>query len=229
MRQSEWDIVRELPLFCTMQGGHFSELIAFAAVQAFPQHAKLIVEGTLPDFLYVVIDGSVEMFSTHDGHETTMDIMRPAMTFILAATIRNDVYLCSARTLTPAKILLIPAQSVREHFDRDSAFASAVANELAGQYRSVVRALKNEKLRNGAKRLANWILRTDALQGNQRRIELTFEKRTLASSLGMTPENLSRNLARLAKYGVRSSGRDIVIEDSFALERFAKPNALIDG
>ena len=45
----------------------------------------------------------------------------------------------------------------------------------------------------------------------------------------MTPENLSRNLALLAKYGVKSSGRDILIEDATALEGFAKPNALIDG
>jgi CRP/FNR family transcriptional activator FtrB len=56
-----------------------------------------------------------------------------------------------------------------------------------------------------------------------------FDKRTLASRLGMTPENLSRNLALLAKYGVTSSGREIVIDDSSALQRFAKPNALIDG
>jgi len=28
---------------------------------------------------------------------------------------------------------------------------------------------------------------------------------------------------------VKNSGRDIVIEDSSALKRFAKPNALIDG
>lgn len=70
---------------------------------------------------------------------------------------------------------------------------------------------------------------TDALQGNHRSIKLAFDKRTLASRLGMTPENLSRNLALLAKYGVRSTGRDIKIEDSLALERFAKPNALIDG
>jgi CRP/FNR family transcriptional activator FtrB len=67
------------------------------------------------------------------------------------------------------------------------------------------------------------------VQGGQRRIELAFDKRTLASSLGMTPENLSRNLALLAKYGVKSAGRDIVIEDPVALEKFAKPNALIDG
>jgi CRP/FNR family transcriptional activator FtrB len=124
---------------------------------------------------------------------------------------------------------MIPAQTVRDVFDRDHAFARAIVNELAERYRSVVRSLKNEKLRTSAERLANWILSADAQQGHQRNIELAFEKRTLASSLGMTPENLSRNLALLAKYGVRSSGRDIIIEDSTALERFAKPNSLIDG
>ena len=45
----------------------------------------------------------------------------------------------------------------------------------------------------------------------------------------MSPENLSRNLALLADHGIRSSARDIVIEDPSALERFAKPNPLIDG
>ena len=47
---------------------------------------------------------------------------------------------------------------------------------------------------------------------------MAFDKRTLASRLGMTPENLSRNFALLTKYGVKSSGREIVIEDSSALE-----------
>jgi CRP/FNR family transcriptional activator FtrB len=57
---------------------------------------------------------------------------------------------------------------------------------------------------------------------------LIFDKRTVASHLGMTPERLSRNLALLARHGVRSSGRDIEIEHALALERFAKPNPLID-
>jgi len=229
VRQSDWDIVHALPMFCNTSEANFKTLTMAAVVQRFPQHVALITEGSLPDFLHIVVEGSVEMFCTHDGHETTIDIMRPVTAFILAAAIRDDVYLSSARTLTPALILSIPAQSVRNLFECDSAFARAVVNELAERYCSVVRSLKNEKLRTSAKRLANWILRADALQGNQRIVELAFEKRTLASSLGMTPENLSRSLARLTRYGVRSSGRDIVIEDSFALERFAKPNTLIDG
>ena len=96
------------------------------------------------------------------------------------------------------------------------------------RYRGLVRALKDEKLRTGAQRLANWILRASA-QDHRRNIEMEFDKRTLASLLGMTPENLSRNFALLTNHGVKGSGRKIVVEDESALKQFAKPNALIDG
>ncbi len=228
MRQSDWKKIRALPLFSGMSEAHFDGLVHAAFLQRFPQHVTLIHEGDLPDFLHIVVDGSVELFGAHAGHETTIDIIRPVTTFILAAVIRDDVYLKSARTLTPAQILMIPAQTVRDVFGRDAAFARAIVNELAERYRSVVRSLKNEKLRNSAERLANWILRAAVLQGNRHSVALTFDKRTLASRLGMTPENLSRNLALLSKYGVQSSGRDIVIGDPAALRHFAKPNALID-
>jgi CRP/FNR family transcriptional regulator, transcriptional activator FtrB len=229
MRQSDWKLIRALPLFCDMSEANFAELVGAAFLQRFPLHTTLINEGDLPDFLHIVVDGAVEMFCTHNGHETTIEIMRPVTTFILAAVIRDAVYLKSARTIAPAQILMIPAQTVRDVFDRDAAFARAIVSELAERYREVVRSLKNEKLRTSAERLANWILKADAQQGHQRCVELTFDKRTLASRLGMTPENLSRNLALLTKYGVKSYGRDILIEDRPTLERFAKPNALIDG
>ena len=229
MRQPDWNVIRSLPLFFSMNEDNFHALTATAAVQHFPQRAELITEGNIPDFLFIALQGSVEMFCTHDGHEATIDIVRPMTTFVLAAVIRDDVYLSSARTLSATQVISIPAQSAREAFVRDFAFARAIADELVERYCDAVRSLKNEKLRTTAKRLANWILRADAMQGNRRVIELAFGKRTLAASLGMTPENLSRSLARLTRHGVRVDGRDIVIEDFVALERFAKPNALIDG
>ncbi|MFZ2091747.1 MAG: helix-turn-helix domain-containing protein [Pseudolabrys sp.] len=228
MRDNDRKLIRALPLFREMSEENFDELLRAAFLQRFPPHVMLLREGDLPDFLHIVVEGSVELFGAHDHHETTIDIIRPVTTFILAAVIRDAVYLKSARSLSPAQILMIPAQTVRDVFGRDAAFARAIVNELAERYRSVVRALKNEKLRSSAERLANWILQTGSEQGNRRSIELTFDKRTLASRLGMTPENLSRNLSMLSKHGVRSSGRDIVIENPLALERFAKPNALID-
>jgi len=229
MRPQEWSAIRRLPLFREVGKDNFAALMNAAFLQRFPSRVGLIAEGDLPDFLHIVVDGAVELFARHNGEETTLDIVRPVTTFILAAVIRDEVYLKSARTLAPSQILMVPAQTVRDVFSRDAAFARAVVDELAERYRGVVRALKNEKLRTGTERLANWILHEDTRQGETHKIALTIDKRTLASRLGMTPENLSRNLGQLVAHGVRTSGRDIVIEDLAALKEFAKPNAFIDG
>ncbi len=229
MRPDEWSTIRALPLFREMSEENFGALMNATFLQKFPARVNLITEGDLPDFLHIVVEGSVELLANHDGHETTLDIIGPVTTFILAAVIRDEPYLKSARTLSPAQILMVPAPTVRDVFDRDAAFARAIVNELAQRYRGIVKALKNEKLRTSAQRLANWILSMDARQGRRRQVDLKFDKRIIASNLGMSPENLSRNLALLADHGIRSSARDIVIEDPSALKRFAKPNPLIDG
>ena len=229
MRPSDLEIVRELPLFRDMAAEHFDALVTAAFLQKFPQHVTLIHEGESPDFLHVIVEGSVELFAESGGRETTIEIIRPVATFILAAVIRDEVYLKSARTLTPAQILMIPAEAVRDVFSRDAAFARAIVTELALRYRDVVRALKDHKLRTSAERLANWILETDRAQGGSGRVVLPHDKRTLASRLGMTPENLSRSLANLAAHGVTGSGREIVITDRDALLEWAKPDPLIDG
>jgi len=229
MRHIEIDLVRRLPLCREMTDANFDSLMTAALLQKFPPHAVLIREGELPDFLHIIVDGSVELFAEWDGREVTLDILRPVSTFILAAVIRDEVYLKSARTLVPSQILMIPAETVRDIFSRDGAFARAIVNELAVRYRSVVRSLKDHKLRTSAERLANWILEIDRQQGGSGRVVLPHDKRTLASRLGMTPENLSRNLATLSEHGVIGGGKEIVVTDREALRRWAKPDPLIDG
>ncbi len=229
VRRSDRDLVRALPLFRDVAEVHFDGLMNAAFLQRFPPHVTLISEGDSPDFLHVVVDGTVELFGRSAERETTLDIIHPVATFILAAVIRDEVYLKSARTLTPARILMLPAASVRDVFDQDPHFARAIVAELALRYRSLVRALKDQKLRNSAERLANWILESDRQQGGRGHVTLGLDKRTLAARLGMTPENLSRNLTSLAEHGISSTGREIVITDYEALRQWARPNPLIDG
>jgi CRP/FNR family transcriptional activator FtrB len=117
---------------------------------------------------------------------------------------------------------------VRDVFGRDSTFARAVVGELAQRYRTVVRTLKSQKLRTGAERLANWILQTDARNGATGHVTMPFEKRLLASLLGMTPENLSRSFAALGADVVASDSRSIVIKDRERLLQIAQPTPLIE-
>ena len=225
---SDFSEVRKLHLFAGMSDTHFSSLMRGSYVQNFPPLVDLIEEGDPSDFFHVVLSGSVELFSRWNGRETSMATVRPVSTFILAATIRDAPYLMSARTLEKSRIALIPSQDVRATFGLDAEFARAMVAELAQCYRSVVKNSKDLKLRNSLERLANYLLRQQKHAGMAEEFELRLEKRRLASSLGMTPENLSRAFKNLQSYGVRVDGTRITISDRADLERFAKPNPLID-
>ena len=57
---------------------------------------------------------------------------------------------------------------------------------------------------------------------------MPYDKRTLASLLGMTPENLSRAFGTLKPYGVVVDGARVTLTDLDGLSGLAKPNPLID-
>jgi len=222
------ELVRSLKLFCSMDDQHFAELMQASYLQTFPAHLDLIFEAEPADFLYVVLEGEVELYGTSNGRTVTLGTVLPVETFILAAVLRDSVYLMSARTCERSRLLLISSQNVRDAFGKDHAFASAVIDELAGRYRSVVRELKNMKLRTGLERLANVLLTFNERQGGGGNITLPYDKKFLASSLGLTPEYLSRAFSTLKEYGVEVNGPEIKLKDLKALLNLAKPNPLIE-
>ncbi len=221
--------LKRLNIFQDVKESTFSRAIAPSFLQSFPAGTVLLRENTSADFLYIVLEGLVEMSAASDDSDTVTEILGPVNLFILAAVLNDNVCLQSARTLTPARILMIPAPLIRELLGEDQSFMRAVVFELARAYRRTVKELKKQKLRSGAKRLANWILREYARQGQNVAMKLPFEKRVLASYLGMTPENLSRGFATLAQYGVQASGGNIFLSDLVALTGYANPSPLIDG
>lgn len=228
MADIQYPEIRSLGLFSQMAPENFQALMRGAYVQNFPPQIDLIVEGEPSDFLHVVLSGSVDLFSSWNGRDTSLATVRPISTFILAATIKNAPYLMSARTLEKSRIVLIPSQDVRAIFDVDGNFARAIVTELAERYRSVIKAQKDLKLRTSLERLANYLLRQQKRAGGAASFDLEYEKRRLASVLGMTPENLSRAFKGLQPYGIEVDGTRIMILNQAEIERFAKPNPLID-
>ena len=228
MRPDDQDDIRRLALFSDMAAENFEELMQAAFLQRFPAQVRLIEEGDPADFLHVVVEGCVELFAAANGRETTMDLVCPVTTFILAAVMKDAVYLMSARTTDKSRILMIPSANIRAVFERDAAFARAMVVELASCYRKVVKGLKNQKLRSAVERLANYLLAAERDQGGGGTITLATDKRTLAAFLGMTPENLSRAFNTLRPYGVEVDGRDIRLERGPALANLARPTPLID-
>ncbi|WP_289042325.1 helix-turn-helix domain-containing protein [uncultured Aliiroseovarius sp.] len=228
MRDSDIMEIRQLSLFDGISDTYFDKLTHGAYVQSFPPQVELINEGDFCDFLHIIVEGRVELFAHWNERESTMAILRPVSTFILAATIRDAPCLMSARTLEKTRIVLLPSSNVRAVFSEDTAFARAVVEDLAKSYRSVIRSSKDLKLRSAIERLANYLLRQRKRAGDAVEFTLPIEKRRLASNLGMTAENLSRAFKTLQPYGVETDGATVTIRDPADLIKLAKPTPLID-
>lgn len=228
MRIADLDLVRTQPLFAGVGEDNLENLLKAAFLQRFPAHVELIRENEPADFLHVIIEGQVEIFARYRQRETTVSVIGTGASFILAAVILDRPYLKSARVLSPARILMIPAESVRTAFVQDANFARSVSHELAYSYRGVVKELKNQKLRSAIERLAAWLIRYNAETGGTNRFELPFDKKILASRLGMVPEVLSRTFVNLRQFGVKVDGPRISISDLPGLAKLAAPDDLID-
>lgn len=228
MRLDDQRDMRDLPLFATTRPENLERLLQGSFLQRFPAHVELVREGEPADFLHVVVDGQVEIFSRHGNRETTIAVLTRNDSFILAAVLTDRPYLKSARALTPARVLMIPAELVRSAIEADPGLAHALMIELARSYRNVVKELKNQKLRSSLERLAAWLIRTDAEFGATGKFELPYEKKVLAARIGVAPEVLSRCFRSLLAYKVHVAGRLITIGDRSALTKLAGPNHLID-
>jgi len=227
MRDSEKQIVRALPLFSGMLEANFEAMLTGSFLQRFPASVVLFSEADLTDFLHILVDGQVELFASANNREGTMTLIKPVATFVLASALVDGAYQMSARTLASSQILMIPAENVRVAMLEDRDFAHKAVLELASCYHGVVRAYKNIKLRTGVERLANYLLVQHRRQGGDT-LTLPVEKRTLASMLGITPENLSRAFSTLKPYGVKVDGPKIDLQNIKDLETLAKPSEFID-
>ena len=224
MRAAERPEIAALPLFRDMAESERERIFSGSFLQLFPPQLTLFEAGQRADFLHVLVDGLAELYTSVGERETTMRIVTPVHSFILAAVITDMPYLMSARTLEASRILLVPAALVREVVKKDTALMEATMKELALAYRDLVLTLADMKLRQSTERLGRYLLKEDAQQGGSGTLKLPAEKRVLASLLGMTPENLSRSFGLLKKLGVSAKGVAIIISDRRKLEEFVRPD-----
>ena len=211
------------PLWAGCRESTVEQLLRQAVRKSFPSREVIALERTPADYLHVVISGSVELFARYRNQETEFALIGPPHAFIVAAVILNRFHLTSARALQSCDILMVPAERVRDAFNRDEIFARRMATELAHSYRTVTRELKSQTLLSAIERLANWLLERDAETGGQHQFAIPFDKRSLAARLGMVPEVLSRALAALGKYDVHVRGATVEIRNPAALDRLARP------
>ncbi|MFI5014229.1 MAG: helix-turn-helix domain-containing protein [Hyphomicrobiales bacterium] len=224
------EALESLPLIRALSGSSRDALLRNAVMHGVAPGTVLFEQGEVPNFQHVVVSGSARLFGrSAEGREVFIEAVRAPDLVIPAAVVTGSPYLMQARVPEASRFLLIHAGAFRAAVASDALLAREVIGSLAGQFRRMVRQLKNLKLRSSKERVGCYILALSNRQGTPHRAVLPYEKNLVASELGMTRESFSRALSALQSAGIAVKGEAIAILDPARLAAECMPDPLIDG
>ncbi|AKH20722.1 cyclic nucleotide-binding domain-containing protein [Sedimenticola thiotaurini] len=225
------NVLEQIPLFSDMSRADL-ELVALHTQESVCEKGNyLFREGDRADYLYILISGLVQMTAKGPGgQQTVIEILYPGDSFILAAVITGKRFLMSAEVVKRAHVLKIPGDQLIELIRHGGDLGLRMMATLSTQYRSMVRQVKNQRLRTTAQRVAAFLL--DLAHDQERgenQITLPHSKKMLAALLGMSQEGLSRTFSALREQGVEIDNKQVQIASVSKLRRFCGFSAVLDA
>ena len=224
------DLVGSIPLFEHLDASLHRRIEAISDVMTAGEGAALSLQGAMPEYLHVLLEGQVALTSTAaDGTTAVVEVVHPVGHFVLASVLAELPYLMTARTVTRSRLLVINAGALLDLVHRDTSLANALLRSVSREFRTMVRQVRDLKLRTAAQRLGCYLL---ALvkdgQATRADFRLPFDKGLLAARLGCRQENLSRAFAALRAYGVETHGSRVILHDIPRLKELAVPDDMSD-
>lgn len=202
----------------------FSELgaadldrIAAATVPLYFDKGRSIVQcGDLVTGLHIVVYGQVKLaFTSPQGVEKVVEIIRPGQSFGEALMFLDKPYIVFAQALADSMLLHVAKHAVFEELG-SSSFGRRMLAGLAMRLHGLVRDVEAYTLRSGQERVIGYLLAElpDGAAEGPAEVHLTPGKSVLASRLNMTPEHFSRILHDLDASGlIKVNGRSIRVPD----------------
>ncbi|NMF87270.1 Crp/Fnr family transcriptional regulator [Aromatoleum petrolei] len=169
---------------------------------------------------HLVLCGQIKLaFTSAEGQEKVIEIMRPGQSFGEAVMFMEKPYFVMAQALTESRLLHIAKSVVFEEMDRDPTFCRRIIAGLSHRLHHLIADVETYSLLSGRERIVGYLLREEESSGEpglcgRVSIRLPTSKGTIASRLNLTQEHFSRILHELAEAGlIVVEGRTIHIPD----------------
>ncbi len=224
------DPIATVPLFERLEPSLRRRLEGISEVITAEPSEVLCNQGSMPEFLYVLLEGQVALSSTAaDGTSALVEVLHPVDHFVLASVLTRLPYLMTAQAVTRSQLLTIDAGKLLELVEAEAPLANVLLRSVSREFRTMVRQVRDLKLRTAAQRLGCYLLaRVKDADATKADFRLPFDKGLLAARLGCRQENLSRAFAALRAYGVETHGSRVILHDIPGLKALAVPDELSD-
>ena len=210
-----------LPMFSEMGPAELDRIAAATVPLYFDKGQSIVQCGDPCTGFHVVVYGQVKLaFTSPQGVEKVVEIVRPGQSFGEALMLLDKSYIVFAQALADCMLLHVAKHAVLDELGPNP-FARRMLAGLASRLHGLVRDVEAYTLRSGQDRVIGYLLAElpEGAVSGPAEVQLTPGKSVLASRLNMTPEHFSRILHDLAAGGlIEVSGRSIRVPDVVRLE-----------
>ncbi len=186
--------------------------------RSFASGAMIFQQGEEARWLYIVLKGAAKTFRYSDnGSEAVVRLLQSDDILIentLFPSFATPVY---AQTTAPSLLLMVPIQALEAQTET----AKILLNIALQCYSEAIQQIDCLTLKTPLERVGYYLLEKHIKkEDDSSEVILPGSKSAIASHLGMTPETFSRTLKQLKEQGIDVLGKQVQIQDMFALCEF---------
>lgn len=188
----------------------------------FPRGTSVFNRGDAAVGLYILLEGQLKLGVTSpQGTEKIISIVTPGESFGEAILFLERQFPVYAQAILDSQVLLVPKNLIFSMLDHDPLFSRKMLAGLSVRMHQLVQDIEMLSLQSCTQRFIGYLLQISADAPDASNITLPASKTTIASLLNLTPETLSRTLAKLQQLElIAVNGKDVMITDVKKLRRY---------
>ena len=147
-------------LFQGLSEDNLQNLLSRSVIQKMEQGREIVQQGDNATHLYFIIEGSVKTLrSSAEGEEATIRMLKDGDTFMDAVIFMGGKSPIGARTVKDSKLLLIPANIVRQQIMHDGQLAHNLLRIVTKHYKNAMQQIDSIVTKNPIERLGYYFLK----------------------------------------------------------------------
>ncbi len=212
----------EFFMFRELNTEQIARIAEHSQIIDFPKGTSVFNRGDAAVGLYILLEGQLKLGVTSpQGTEKIISIVSPGDSFGEAILFLERQFPVYAQAIMDSQVLVVPKNLIFSMLDNDAMFARKMLAGLSVRMHQLVQDIEMLSLQSCTQRFIGYLLQISADAPDATNITLPASKTTIASLLNLTPETLSRTLAKLQQLGlIEVNGKDVTITDVKKLRKY---------
>lgn len=202
-------------MFKELSVEQISNIAESSQLTDYPRGTSVFNRGEAALGLYILLKGQLKLGVTSpQGSEKIISIVSPGDSFAEAILFLERQFPVYAQATLDSQVLLVPKSLIFSMLDNDTMFARKMLAGLSVRMHQLVQDIEMLSLQSCTQRFIGYLLQISADASDASNVRLPASKTTIASLLNLTPETLSRTMAKLQQQGlIEVNGKDVMITD----------------